>query len=119
METMRMRAIQNPGDAEVLLDSFVRQEGHLPRDVRRLVKTSELTPSLEKLAHRSLDDGYVWRAWTDDRAMWMWIGEMSLARSRERGLPVMEVWRYDEFAQMEERGTFVRVSQDRWQRCNE
>jgi hypothetical protein len=119
METMRLRAIQHPGNAEELLDSFIRREGNLPRDAHRLTQERELTPSLEKLAQRSLDDGCVWRAWTDDRAMWLWTAELSLPRSRERGLPVMEVWRYDEFAQIEERGTWVRVNQDRWQRCNE
>jgi len=119
METMRLRAIQHPGHAVELLDSFIRREGRLPEDSRRLTHGSQLTPSLEKLAARTLADGSVWRAWTDDRAIWLWTCEVSLDRSRERGLPVMEVWRYDEFGAVEESGTWVRVRQDSWQRCNE
>ena len=84
-----------------------------------LTHERQLTPSLEKVAQRSLDDGHVWRAWTDDRAMWLWACEVSLARSRERGLPVMEVRRYDESGSIEESGTWVRVRNDSWQRCNE
>lgn len=119
METMKLRAIQLPGNAGELLDSFIRVEGHLPGESHPLTHGRQLTPSLEKVAQRSLDDGHVWRAWTDDRAMWLWDGEVSLARSRERGLPVMEVRRYDETGSIEESGTWVRVRDDSWQRCNE
>jgi hypothetical protein len=119
METMKLRAIQQPGHAGELLDSFIKVEGHLPADSHPLLQQSQLTPLLEKVALRSLDDGHVWRAWTDDRAMWLWACEVSLARSRERGLPVMEVRRYDESGSIEESGTWVRVRNESWQRCNE
>jgi hypothetical protein len=119
METMKLRAIQLPGHAGELLDSFIRIAGHLPGDSHQLTDESQLTPSLEKVALRSLDEGHVWRAWTDDRAMWLWACEVSLARSRERGLPVMEVRRYDEFGSIEDSGTWVRVRNESWQRCNE
>jgi len=119
METMKLRTIQLPGNAGELLDSFIRVEGRLPGESHPLTQERQLTPSLEKVALRSLDDGHVWRAWTDDRAIWLWACEVSLARSRERGLPVMEVRRYDESGSIEESGTWVRVRNDSWQRCNE
>ena len=119
METMRLRAIQQPGNAGALLDSFIRAAGNLPRDSRELSRARELTPTLEKVAQRSLEDGYVWRAYTDDRAMWLWDCEVSLARSRERGLTVVEVRRYDESGAVEESGTWVRIEKNSWQRCNE
>jgi hypothetical protein len=119
METMKLRAIQQPGHAGELLDSFIRTVGALPDDSHPLTEQRQLTPSLEKLALRSLDEGQVWRAWTDDRAIWMWACEVSLARSRERGLPVMDVRRYDEHGAIEDSGTWVRVRKDSWQRCNE
>ncbi|MEO8019010.1 MAG: hypothetical protein ABI769_14450 [Pseudomonadota bacterium] len=116
---MKLRAIQQPGHAGELLDSFIRVVGQLPSDSHPLMLESQLTPSLEKVALRSLNEGHVWRAWTDDRAMWLWAGEVSLARSRERGLPVMEVRRYDEFGSIEDSSTWVRVRNESWQRCNE
>jgi hypothetical protein len=117
MQTMKLRSIQDPGHAGELLESFIRREGHL-NDLSRELKTErQLTPSLEKLAQRSLDDGGVWRAWTDDREMWLWASEMSLALSRERGMPVMEGRRYDEYGNVEDSGTWVRVHSDEWQRC--
>jgi len=122
METMKLRAIQQPGHAGELLDSFIRVAGRLPSESHPLTEQRQLTPSLEKLALRVLDEGRVWRAWTDDRAMWLWACEVSLARSRERGLPVMEVRRYDEQGAIEDSGTWgtwVRVQNDNWQRCNE
>jgi hypothetical protein len=119
METMKLRAIQEPAHAGELLDSFIRVLGHLPRDSHPLTNQRQLTPSLEKLAQRSLEDGHVWRAWTDDRAIWLWACEVSLVRSRERGLPVMEVRRYDESGAIEDSGTWVLVRNDSWQRCNE
>jgi hypothetical protein len=51
--------------------------------------------------------------------MWLWACEVSLARSRERGLPVMDVRKYGESGSIEESGTWVRVRQNQWQRCNE
>src|SRR6478735_1041325 len=119
METMRLRAIQQPGNAGALLDSFIRAAGNLPCDCRELSRARELTPTLEKVALRSLEDGHVWRAFTDDRAMWLWDCEVSLDRSRERGLPVVEVRRYDESGAIEDSGTWVRIQQNSWQRCNE
>ena len=119
METMKLRAIQHPGHAGELLGGFIRHAENLPRDAHRLTRDSELTPALEKVAQRSLEEGLVWEAWTDDRAMWLWTCEVSLARSRERGMPVLEVRRYDETGAVEESGAWVLVGHDRWQRCNE
>jgi hypothetical protein len=119
METMKLRAIQQPGQAGELLDSFIRVAGRLPSESHPLTEERQLTPTLEKLALRVLDEGHVWRAWTDDRAMWLWACEVSLVRSRERGLPVMEVRRYDEHGAIEDSGTWVLVRNDSWQRCNE
>jgi hypothetical protein len=119
METMKLRAIQQPDHAGQLLDSFIRVVANLAEDSHPLMSQSQLTPSLEKVALRTLDEGQVWRAWTDDRAMWLWACEVSLARSRERGLPVMEVRRYDESGLIEDSGTWVRVRNESWQRCNE
>jgi hypothetical protein len=117
MQTMKLRSIQDPGHAGELLENFIRREGRLNGESRELKTERELTPSLEKLAQRSLDDGGVWRAWTDDREMWLWASEMSLALSRERGMPVMAVRRYDEYGNVEDNGTWVRVRSDDWQRC--
>ena len=55
---MRLRAIQQPGNAGALLDSFIRAAGNLPCDCRELSRARELTPTLEKLALRSLEDGH-------------------------------------------------------------
>jgi hypothetical protein len=118
METMRLRAIQQPGNAGALLDSFIRAAGNLPR-VEKSSRPRELTPTLEKVAQRALEDGHVWRAFTDDRSMQLWDRELSLSRSRERGMPVVEVRRFDETGGIEESGTWVRIHQDSWQRCNE
>ena len=38
METMRLRAIQQPGNAGALLDSLIRTAGNLPCDCRIWVR---------------------------------------------------------------------------------
>ena len=119
METMKLRAIQHPAHAAELLDSFIRNAGRLPRDSHRLTRGRDLTPPLEKVAQRSIEEGSVWQAWTDDRAIWLWACEVSLTRSRERGMPVIAIKRYDESGAVADSGTWVRVRQDSWQRCNE
>jgi len=47
METMRLRAIQQPGHAGELLDSFIRVQGCLPSEAHPLIEERQLTPSLE------------------------------------------------------------------------
>jgi hypothetical protein len=61
MESTRLRAIQQPGNAGALFDSFMRAVGYLPR------------------------------AFTGDRSMWLWDRDVSRARSREHGMPVVEL----------------------------
>ena len=119
METMKLRAIQHPGHAGELLDSFIRNAGRPAPDRIELTRGRDLTPTLEKVAQRWIEECSVWQAWTDDRAIWLWACEVSLTRSRERGMPVMAVTRYDESGASRGQRYWVRVREDNWQRCNE
>jgi hypothetical protein len=118
MDTARLRAIQHPANAEELLENFVRRQANLPRDTRRLMRERELTPSLGVVVQRATRAGYIWRAFTDDRLTWMFVAELSLERSRERGRAVLSVMRYDEHGALEERADWVQVKADSWQRCD-
>jgi hypothetical protein len=118
MDTARLRAIQHPLRAEELLESFVRCVARLPRDARRLPSARELVPHAARIAAAAEAAGGQWRAFTDERLTWIFVGDISLERSRERGRPVLTVARYDEHGQLEERSEWVRVHDDVWQRCD-
>jgi hypothetical protein len=118
MDTMRLRAIQHPSNGEELLENFVQRQARLPRDSRRLIRSREMTPALASVAVKAEQGGYVWRAFTDDRLTWMFVAEISLERSRERGRPVLTVVRYDEHGRLEERADWVQLRSDTWQRCD-
>ncbi len=118
MDTARLRAIQHPTHAEELLDSFVRCVARLPRDARRLPHLRGLVPDAARIAAAAELAGGLWQAFTDDRLTWMFVGEVSLERSRERGRPVLTVAQYDEHGQLEDRSDWVRINANTWQRCD-
>lgn len=63
-----------------------------------LVRDQSGMPSmLQRLIGEAVQQGRSWCCWADDsRRAWLFTGEMSLALSRERGSPVLDVKVYRE-----------------------
>jgi hypothetical protein len=118
MDTMRLRAIQQPSRVEALLESFALGQGLLPPAARPLFDFDDLPRELQLLIRRSGSDAHAWRAWSDDRHVWFLCGELSLPLSRERGRPVLRISQYDEEAQMLEAAMWLHSHGERWDRCS-
>jgi hypothetical protein len=116
MDTMRLRAIQQPSRVEALLESFAASGCLIPPDAQPLLDFDCLPRELPHLIRRSGDAVHACRVWSDDRPVWLLLGERSLPLPRERGRPVPCISQYDEEARMPEAPIWLRSRADRWDR---
>ena len=117
METMRLRAIQKPSRVGELLDSFGSSAPGLPEQVHRIYEPFDLPAVLQRTVREATAQEREWCAWTDDHRIWLFTAEMSLALSRERGSPVLDINAYGEDGKLTGSGSYVCDRQGRWQRC--
>ncbi len=117
METMRLRAIQQPSHVEALLESLATGQGLVPADAYPIGGLTRLPPELRILVHRMQGEEIAWRAWTDDRHVWLLSGELSLPLSRERRCPVLQIRCYDEDARLLESAVWLQARGTTWERC--
>jgi len=118
METMRLQSIQQPKTVDRLLESFVTGTSLVPLNAHQLRAASALPHhALKSAAHQAQQRDRAWCAWTDDKRTWLFTAEMSLALSRERGIPVLEIRAYSEQGGLEATGFWAHDRQGIWQRC--
>jgi hypothetical protein len=117
METLRLRKIQQPSQLERLLEAFVSRGDLLPPAAYQIRDPKTVPTPLRRLVSQAVRDGQVWTCWADNFHHWLFICEMSLSLSRERGSPVLKVNRYDEAGELTEAGTWAADREGRWQRC--
>ena len=117
METQRLRTVQHPARVGDLLDSLLGTQQMIPPGLIRVVSAS-LLPAPLRVLSRCIErrDG-AWRAWTDGARVWFFEALLSLALSRERGKPVIQLKEYDEVGDLERVMTFVSTAAHGWQRC--
>jgi hypothetical protein len=119
METLRLRRIQQPSELERLLEEFVSGGGFLPKTCDRIRDARELSPQSRWVLARKIEQGHVWACWANSFQTWLFTCEMSLARSRERGAPVLTVNLFDETGELKEAGTWVAGRDGKWSCCLE
>ncbi|MBM5810662.1 MAG: hypothetical protein FJ191_01660 [Gammaproteobacteria bacterium] len=76
----------------------------------------ELPTPLRRHAEARLDSDSVWLAWSDQRRVWFFTGETSLALSRERKQPVLTVREFDERGELLEAANWVLTQHEGWKR---
>jgi hypothetical protein len=119
METKRLRTIQKPNLSEQSVDACVRGRKMVPHDAVQVTTLSELTIPLRRLARtNALAESAVWRAWSDDGAIWFVAGTISLELSRERGRPVLQMRVYNREGTLQEALTCMHTTANVWERVN-
>jgi hypothetical protein len=119
VETLRLKLIQQPSQVDRLLYAFVLSSGALPEEACQVRDRADLTDVLRDKILKAERNGWSWGCWTTGNETWLFTGEMSLALSRERGLPVLRVNRYDKTGLLVEAGRYASDPRGRWQRCGE
>jgi hypothetical protein len=117
METVRLRKIQQPSQVERLLDLLISRGSYLPQDSFQIRNAAELPAQLQVIVIRAKQEGRVWVCWASSLEMILFTCEMSLARSRERGSPVLLVNHYNEIGELKDSGSWITGPDGNWQRC--
>jgi hypothetical protein len=116
METVRLRRMQEPSRVETLLEAYISRTQILPEGAYQIRDWRELTGCAQTIVSRAKEQGHVWSAWTRGAHLWLFVCEMSLPLSRERGAPILIVRLYDEEGEMLDCGTW-RYQLGTWSRC--
>lgn len=117
METLRLRKMQQPSQMERLLEAFVSRGSIVPPEAYQIRDRSALPLALERVVAEGEREGRVWACWANGSQLWLVSGEMSLALSRERGAPVLNVRIYSEDGALKDTGTWLPDHDGKWQRC--
>jgi hypothetical protein len=117
MHTLRLHAYQRPARVQILLEALVQTRELSPDYARKITDHSELPSSLQRIVFKSQKDGRVWSAWTDEDRVWLFVAEMSLAPSRERGCPALQVGLYREDGKIREWRLWACLTDGAWQSC--
>jgi hypothetical protein len=117
MQTMKLRALQQASRLELLLDSLVTSQNWVPPGARPITDRSELASALQKLAIKVAKSEGAWRAWEGYDGVRLFIAEMSLDLSRERGCPVLKVSYYTDAGRLQLYSLWVQLTDGAWRRC--
>jgi hypothetical protein len=117
METLRLQRIQRPSRVEQLLELFVVRMNRVTQRAYQIRDPSGLSGILQDLVRQARGKHKVWSAWTDDHNTWLFMAEMSLPLSRERGIPVLEIHVYSEHGELQEAGIWAQDKLGTWHRC--
>jgi hypothetical protein len=97
METLGPQTLERPSHVDGLLASLVTRMGVVPGEANPVLDCSDLPSVLKRIVITATKAGQSWLAWDDaGYHVWLFIAEMSLPLSRERGSPVLHVKHYRE-----------------------
>jgi hypothetical protein len=114
-DTLRLRRLQEqPSGAERLLEAVVVRGKLVPDDAYRIRDPASVPRELRAIAR--IATGRAWSCWAQGFRHWLFIGEMSLSLSRERGAPVMQVDIYDEDG-LKDSSSWAPDRDGTWRRC--
>ena len=116
METVRLRAIQQPSRVERLLVAFALRSGIVNPDGYMLRDQRAVPAALQGVIFQAMRKGRAWCAWKDDSRIWLLTCEMLLERSRERGSPVLNVELYDEVGELKDDACWLVDQEGEWRR---
>ena len=117
METIRLRAVQQPSRVERLLVSFASSCKVVGAGAYLLRDPGAAPLALQVRIAEAQQRGHAWCCWTDGAHIWLFTGEMSLALSRECGSPVLEVRIYREDGSPEDSDCWLVDQDGNWRRC--
>jgi len=120
MHTVSLRALQHPSHVDELLTELVQSVDELiPEGAYLILDQASLPAMLHRLVRYAGYTRQSWACWVDDGGhAWLFLAEMSLDLSRERGNPVLQVDQYREDGQLRESAKWTATSDGTWQRCS-
>lgn len=117
-ETLRLRSLQEPSHIERLLENLVSHAELVSPGAYPVRDLKSVPRELRGVATQAVQQGPAWSCWEHDLRNWMFTAEMSLALSRERGRPVLQVDVHDENG-FRDSGRWIADRDGRWSRCGD
>jgi hypothetical protein len=114
MRTMKLRTLQAPSALQTLLSSLVASQHWVTAESPQVLERSDLPSALQKVAIKASEGDGAWLAWTSYDGIRLFIAEMSLDLSRERGNPVLKVSNYNDEAQLLKYSVWVQLTDGSW-----
>lgn len=117
METIRLRAVQQPSRVERLLVALSANSGIVAEDSYLLRDQAGMPSVLRRIIAEAVQHGHSWCCWANDsRRAWLFTAELSLALSRECGSPVLDVKIYLEDGKLAGDDCWHVDGEGKWQR---
>jgi hypothetical protein len=116
METVRLRAIQEPSRVERLLVAFALRSGIMTADAYMLRDQRAVPAVLQSVIFQAMREDRAWCAWKDNARMWLLTCEMRLELSRQRGSPVLDVQLYGEDGELKDSDLWGVDPEGKWRR---
>jgi hypothetical protein len=102
---------------DALLLELVQSLGVLPDNAQQIRELNELSDEIRRIVNMAVHLGMSWACWRDDRRqLWLFVAEMWLPRSRELGVPVLQLDQYGGPRAMNRSGTWFKAGQGQWER---
>jgi hypothetical protein len=119
VETLRLSKLQqSPSHIKRLLEALVVRAKLVPKHAYQVRLLSAMPKELARAAQAAVKEGRAWVCWAHGARAWLFIAEMQLAMSRERGTPVMQIEVYDQEG-VKDSGLWMPNRDGTWQRCTE
>jgi hypothetical protein len=117
MHTLVLKQLQQPTQVERLLHEVVKGVGMVPANAHLIRDHDSVSAAFRRTILQATNLRQTWASWADEHEhVWLFVAEMPLALSRERGTPVLQVDVYREDGEMHETGRWVN-SEGKWSRC--
>ena len=116
METVRLRAIQQPSRVERLLVAFALRSGIVDPDGYLLRDQRAVPAALQGVIFQAMRMDRAWCAWKDNSRVWLLTCEMLLEQSRQRGSPVLNVQLYAEDGELKDDASWLVDPEGEWRR---
>jgi hypothetical protein len=111
METLRLRALQQPVHSERLLEAFATRANIVPKNSYRIRDPDALPPTLQRVMFNAAQEGSVWGCWARGCHRWLFTCE-----TRGPTL-ILRVKVYGEGGDLMEAGDWTLAADGNWERC--
>jgi hypothetical protein len=117
METLRLRALQQPVHTERLLEAFATRANIVPKNSYRIRDPDALSLTLQRVMFNAAQEGRIWVCWARGSHSWLFTCETRDPTSSEGQAVVLRVKVYGEDGDLMEAGDWTLAADSKWERC--
>jgi hypothetical protein len=117
VDTTRILTFRHPSQAELLLESLVRDRLRAGSHAHIVTDRSELPSALQRIIIEAGRSGKVWSAWSDGHSACGYTGEMLAARIGGAKCAVLQVNSYDHRGRLTSQRVWARGADGTWHTC--